>query len=353
MWDELKGQLIDRNWVSKINESELTIRLINDSIISIRSADNYDALRGGKYNFAVLDEAASIDSAAWFQVIRPTLSDMEGDALFIGTPAGRNWFYDLYLRGQSQEDWASFQFTTLQGGRVSPEEVLAAQRDLDPRSFRQEYEATFENYQGSIHYAYGEHNIRSFDQQLDAYEPIYIGMDFNIDPMSAVIATYRNGRLHIFDEIEIFGSNTQELVQEIRTRYGIRRRVNVYPDASGAKRTTNSPGISDHIILQNAGFKLHNGSINPPVAEGYSSVNAALSNHTNDPKLLIDPKCRRVIESLNKHSYLEGTRTPDKKSGFDHMTDSIRYLVHGIMPLRVNLPINIKAPATRSIGRML
>jgi len=350
MWDELKGQLIDRNWVSKINESELTIRLINDSIISIRSADNYDALRGGKYNFAVLDEAASIDQAAWFQVIRPTLSDMEGDALFIGTPAGRNWFYDLYLRGQSQEDWASFQFTTLQGGRVSPEEVLAAQRDLDPRSFRQEYEATFESFQGVIHYAFGEHNIKAFDQ-LGAYEPIFIGCDFNIDPMSAVVAVYRNNVLHIFDEIEIFGSNTQELVNEIRIRYGTNRRINVYPDASGQKRTTNSPGVSDHIILQNAGFKLHTGASNPPVAEGTASVNAALSNHAGPPKLYIDPKCRRLIECLSKHAYKEGTREPDKKSGFDHMTDSTRYLISGIMPLKQLMPINIAPPARRNVGR--
>ena len=81
--------------------------MINGSTITLRSADNYDALRGGKYNFIVLDEFADMNPEAWFSVLRPTLSDMQGHALFIGSPKGRNHFYDLWIDAGVLEDWES------------------------------------------------------------------------------------------------------------------------------------------------------------------------------------------------------------------------------------------------------
>jgi len=135
VWDELKEQLTPLNWVKKINESDLHIELINGSKIYLRSADNKEALRGAKYNFIVLDECADMHPDTWYSVLRPTLSDTQGSALFIGSPKGRNWFYDLWLQGNATDDWSSWQFTTLEGGNVPETEIKAAQRDLDSRRF--------------------------------------------------------------------------------------------------------------------------------------------------------------------------------------------------------------------------
>ena len=155
IWDELKSRLYDRQWIQRVNESDLTITLVNGSKISIRSADNYDALRGAKYNFLVMDEVADIKADCWYQVLRPTLSDTQGDALFIGTPKGRgSWFFDLYQQYKDNTDWNSYQFTTLDGGNVTPEELESAKRDLDERTFTQEYEAKFVDYSGMVFYSF-------------------------------------------------------------------------------------------------------------------------------------------------------------------------------------------------------
>ena len=164
---------------------------------------------------------------AWFEVIRPSLSDRQGAALFIGTPKGRNHFYDLGAKGHDQDEtWQAFQYTTLEGGNVEQIEVAAARADLDERTFQQEYEARFVNYTGLIYYSFERAESVKAYQQKD--EPLIIGMDFNLDPMSAVVMVRRGDVLYAIDEIVAYGSNTDEMVAEIRERY--RERVLIHPD---------------------------------------------------------------------------------------------------------------------------
>ena len=326
IWEELKSRLYDRQWIHRVNESELEITLVNNSRIRIRSADNYDALRGSKYNFVVMDEVADIKEDCWYQVLRPTLSDTQGDALFIGTPKGRgSWFFDLYQQYKENTDWNSYQFTTVDGGNVTEAEIASAQRDLDERTFTQEYLAKFVDYSGMVFYSFDfDRHVKQLPtiDTVDSRVPIRIGMDFNLDPMSAVIALKHHDELRIIDEIVIYGSNTDEMVSEIQRRYP-NRKVIVYPDATGKRKNTNSQGMSDHIILSNAGFKLVTDRANPNVNDSIISVNSAFKND----QVWIDPGCRHLIESLSRYAYKEGTRQPDKGQGWDHLSDAIRYLI--------------------------
>lgn len=351
IWDDLKSQLIERNWVKKINESDMQIWLVNGSTITVRSAETKDALRGGKYDFIVLDEVADMDKDVWFSILRATLSDRRGHALFIGTPKGMgNWFFDLWNNAKTQTDWASWQFTTLQGSNVLAEEIEAAQRDLDAKTFEQEYQAQFVNYAGVIFYAYTPDNLKQHPG-LQQGEPVHIGCDFNVSPITAAAATRTQDGLHFFDEIAIYGSNTNELADEIRKRYGFNRQIFVYPDASGGRKQTSSGGFSDHIILQNAGFKIVVDSINPAVSESIASVNALLCSTMAVRRLLIDPGCRQIKESVLKYVYKEGTRQPDKDNGFDHMADCVRYITHKLYPLRP--VIQNTGKSYRTAGRMV
>ena len=352
IWEDLKDILYSKNWIKKTNESDLSLTLVNGSTITLRSSENKDALRGTKYDFIALDEFADMHPDTWFSVLRPTLSDTGGHALFIGSPKGRNHFYDLWVQGSAQDDWSSHQYTTIEGGHVPEEEIEAAKRDLDARRFEQEYEAKFIQNNQIVFYSFSEDNIVTKPILPEDRTPLHIGMDFNISPMSAIIAQKNKDDIHVFDEIEIWGSNTFEMVKEIKNRYGTQRQMYVYPDASGASRSTNSQGVSDHIILQNNGFKLVANNSNPPVAEAIASVNARLRSHSGEIHLTIDPKCKTLRECLIKHSYKEGTKIPDKTTGFDHMTDALRYLVHGIAPLKQTYT-NSYAPKRMSAGRML
>jgi hypothetical protein len=230
------------------------------------------------------------------------------------------------------EEWASFQYTTIDGGNVLPEEIEAARRTLDEKVFRQEYLASFETFSGRIFYAFDRtYNVIKWEGVTP--RDIHIGMDFNIDPITAVVAVKLNNILHIIDEIKIYGSNTDEMVQEIKTRFP-EKNIICYPDPAGAARKTSAGNRTDHTILRTAGFQVKAPSRHNPIRDGVNAVNAKLRSSSGITSLYIDPKCKYLIECLEKHVYKEGTSIPDKDSGFDHMNDALRYMVDFLFPIR-------------------
>ncbi len=336
VWKKLKNRLQDLNWVQKHNETELTLTLKNGSTISLKGADNYDSLRGVGLDFIVLDEFADIDPQAWFETLRPTLSDKGGKALFIGTPKGiGNWSYELYQNSiDDPQTWSSHQYTTIEGGNVPESEIEQAQRDLDERTFRQEYLATFETYTGRIYYAFDRaKNVIDAEPTAIDLQAIYIGMDFNIDPMSAVIAIRRGEDLCVIDEIRMFSSNTQEIVAEIDSRYPKSKKF-VYPDPASRQRKTSAGGATDLTILQNAGFLVKAPNSHSPVRDRINAVNSRLCDSTGIRRLFITKNCKYTIEALERQTYKEGTSQPDKDSGYDHMNDALGYMVDYIWPLK-------------------
>ena len=145
IWDllmELGQEIISH---SHVNNMEIT--LVNGCVIYVRGADRPDTLRGMDLWFVVLDEYADMKPIVWEQVIRAALSRHKGRALFIGTPKGRNHFYDLYLLGLNESDpeWESWLFYTADNELIDPEEIAAAKRTLSTFSFNQEYMASFDN----------------------------------------------------------------------------------------------------------------------------------------------------------------------------------------------------------------
>ncbi len=335
-WKKLRERIQDLRWAKKINESELTILLKNGSTIALKGADNYDSLRGVGLDFLVLDEFADIDPEAFYETLRPTLADKMGGALFIGTPKGiGNWAHDLYqMPLENPEAWSSYQFTTIDGGQVSESEIESAKRDLDERTFRQEFLATFETYAGRIYYAF-DRKLNVVDGELTPrdLDVIYVGMDFNIDPMSAVIAIRKGDDLCVIDEIRMFSSNTAEIVAEINSRYP-KSKVWVYPDPASRQRKTSAGGFTDLTILQNAGFVVKAPNAHTPVRDRINAVNSRLCDAKGIRRLFIRPQCKYTIEGLERHTYKEGTTQPDKDSGYDHMMDALGYMVDYLFPVK-------------------
>lgn len=336
VWRKLKNRLQDLNWVQKHNETELTLHLKNGSTIALKGADNYDSLRGVGLDFVVLDEFADIAPEAWYETLRPTLSDRSGKALFIGTPKGiGNWAYELYQNSiDDPNTWKSWQFTTVDGGNVPESEIAQAQRDLDERTFRQEYLATFETFSGRIYYNFDRaQNVTVTDITDQDLQAIYVGMDFNIDPMSAVIAIRRGESLSVIDEIRMFSSNTQEAVDEIKSRYP-KSKVWVFPDPAARQRKTSAGGSTDITILQNAGFIVKAPHGHTPVRDRINAVNSRLCSTAGIRHLFFSPKCKYTIEGLERQTYKEGTSQPDKESGYDHMNDALGYMVDYLWPVK-------------------
>jgi hypothetical protein len=318
--------------------------LKNNSTISLKGADNYDSLRGVGLDFICLDEFADIDPEAWFETLRPTLSDKQGKALFIGTPKGiGNWAYEIFQNNlEDPEHWSSYQFTTIEGGNVPQSEIDQARRDLDERTFRQEFLASFETFAGRIYYAFERaHNVRKYEGTTP--DILYVGMDFNIDPCSAVIAAKFGDTLHIIDEVRIFSSNTNEMAQELKTRFP-KSKLWVYPDPAGNQRKTSAGGQTDITILANAGFVVKAPRSHTPVRDRINAVNSRLCDSTGIRHLFVDPKCKYTIEGLERQTYKEGSSQPDKDSGYDHLNDALGYMIDYLFPVRRDINPELLIP---------
>ena len=209
-----------------------------------------------------------------------------------------------------------------------------AKQDLDIRTFQQEYEATFVNYSGMIYYNFSrESNIIEKYQKETAI--LHIGLDFNVDPMSAVVCIIVNEKIIVVDEIQIYSSNTQEMCDEIKNRYK-NKQIVVYPDPSARQRKTSAGGFTDLSILKNAGFDVKCKNTAPLIRDRINAVNAKLKNVNGKNSLFIVKSCKNVIKSIERQIYKEGTHVPDKDSGYDHMNDALGYLIEFNFPLRRN-----------------
>ena len=328
-WKNLK-QMMPPSQIAATNETDLSVELNNGTVAALRGADNYDALRGVGLDFVVMDEFADMHADAWFEVLRPMLADKQGRALWIGTPKGYNHFHDLYRYAQDTPEWGAWQFTTADGTRVAEDEIAAARRDMGEREFRQEFMATFEALAGRVYSNFDrDQNVQDLQ---DNGGTLYIGMDFNVDPMTAVIAVKAADQLHIIDEIEMGDSNTELMAGEIKRRFK-QRNVVVYPDPSGRARKTSAPvGRTDFAILSNAGFDVRAPRQAAPVVDRINTVQAAMKSAEGTRRLFVDRKCKHLIRALDGLTYINNQ--PDKSGGLDHITDALGYLVMGELPLR-------------------
>ena len=359
-WRRLKE--LARPLIVKTNETDLAVELSTGGIIALRGADNYDSLRGVGLDGVVLDEFADIAPEVWNEVLRPALSDRLGWALFIGTPKGYNFAHKTYVEALDKPDWAAFKYTTLEGGQVPLSEVIAAKAELDPKTFRQEYEASFETTGvGKLYYGFArEENVKPV--YYDPALPLMWSMDFNVSPMCSVICQMRDNapniytsnqnlrELFVLDEICLEDSNIPQSCDEFKRRalrYVISGRtlqVNIYADSSGNART--HAGATDFQVIKqqfagDARFHLswHTNTSNPEVKDRVNAVNALILSADGRRRLTIDPRCKELITDLEQvvwkmDSAGNSTGLIDKRDGKrSHSSDALGYLVEKEFPL--------------------
>ena len=148
MWAMLKD--LGRDLIAQAHENTAVLTLINGRKIYLKGSDRPETLRGVGLSYVVLDEYASMKPVVWEQIIRPTLADVKGEAFFIGTPAGKNHFFDLYKDAIDDDDWEAFQFNSTDNPYLPAEEIEASRKTMSSMSFRQEFEASFETGSGGI-----------------------------------------------------------------------------------------------------------------------------------------------------------------------------------------------------------
>ena len=326
-WRQLKT-MVPADVCIKRNESELSVELSNGSIIALKGAENADSLRGVSLSTLVIDEAAYVKQDAWEMVLRPALSDQGGPAWFITTPAGLNWFHDLWEQAQDEGDWETYSYTTVQGGNVPPDEIEAARRTLDERTFRQEYLASFETLSGRVYPDFSDDNVT--DNAKDTGGEIYWGTDFNVSVMAGVLGSRVGDTLHIWDEVSVNQSNTDEVCQLLKARFP-NRRIIAYPDPTGSARKTSSAGRTDHDIIRRYGFQCVSPKAPWAVKDKINATNWMIRTADGHIKLFIHPRCKHTIKALKNVTYKQGADdyVIDKSAGIEHWTDGLGYLILG------------------------
>lgn len=341
MWEELK-KIIPAPFIRKKSEVELIIDLWNGSQIALFGVDKPDGLRGSGINLLCMDEYQDFRPRIFDDILYPLIVDRRGRVVVAGTPKSYNLLYELYLRGfdpaWKKHGWRSWQFVTADNPFIARDEIEQAERNLDPKSFKQEFLASFETMEGKVYYAFSRNfhakNFLPFDPRL----PIWIGQDFNINPMSTVILQPQpSGEIWVVDEIFLKDTSTHELAEVLEDKFfkaEEKKMIEIYPDPAGSARG-HTRGESDLDILRQQGFrKIFYKRKHPLVADRINAVNRMFMTASGETRLFVSAHCRELIKSLEQTVYKEGTREVNKKMGVEHMTDALGYVIDFRFPVR-------------------
>ena len=192
------------------NKSDLIIQFPNDGSVEFFTGERLDNLRGRKFHFVVVDEASFIPNLedGWLNSIRPTLTDYKGRALFLSTPRGKNYFYQLYCK--QDQDWESFKFTTYDNPYIDADEVNDARRHLPEAVFEQEYMA---NPMENAANPFGSNFINLCTKPLSQLEPMYYGIDLakSVD-WTVIIGLDINGNVAYYNRFQKDWATTKETI---------------------------------------------------------------------------------------------------------------------------------------------
>lgn len=346
MWADLK-RVVHPRWMARpALETELAIDLISGSRIQLYGAEDPDSLRGRKLGGVVMDEFADMSPAAWTEAVRPALSDLEGWALFPGTPKSFNHFYEVFQLGQAHTgQWASWQFRTIDNPFINPDEVARARAELDPRTFRQEYEASFEALAGRVYYAF--HRATHVQPvQLQRAVPVAVSFDFNVEPATATLGQRIGDEIRVWREVwtaHAGGEATRasaRAARELLQQAGWSGAVELYGDAAGSARKTTGP--SDHAVIRDVfpGSAWRIKGRSPHVRDRISAVNGRLETMDGRTHCVIDPTCVHLISDLEQVTFAGNGDLDKSNPMLTHISDAFGYWVEAQFPARQVVPIS-------------
>jgi len=337
-WKDMKT-LLKTATVHK-SESDLIITIDNGSEVHLIGLDKPERIEGTPWTWGILDEFADTKAQAWDENISPALDTegLETGADIIGVPDGLNHFFDVseYARSEQDSDWT---FHTWHSSEVlSDKKVEAAKRRLDHRTYRQEYEASFETASGRVYdnYSNNNHTTREFTPGT-----IYWSHDFNFLPMSSFIAQVEGDNVFAVDEIVLEHAVARDAATEFVERYKDYTQcpVILYGDASGRvgeKHGQISNYVEIETILRAAGFKVKRKVplANPSIKDGQNSLRAKILNASGERTFHVNPaKCPILDKGLKTVQLKKGsTFIEDETNAAQHITTAARYFTNVEFP---------------------
>lgn len=346
------------------NWTELTITLLTGTTIRVAGLDRGERIEGGRLvGGVVIDEIANCSPDAWPHHVFPTLSEGRGWAWLIGVPEGRNHYHDLYLRGVAREGGLYESHTWHSSTVLPPEEVAIARAGMDTRTFRQEYEGSFESFEGRAYYDFGPENLRSLT--YDPKRELVFCFDFNTAPgVAAIVQEHEIGTCVIGEVWVERNSNTPLICRRLAQDWGHHQgRVVCRGDATGGAKKTSSVEGSDWDLVKQHLRPTFSGEIqigsrtryrlridvpraNPSERARVNAVNARICSASGERRLFVDPA--RAPHTMRDFDGVEADPAgdlvkPKKGAGalFTHLTDAVGYHVHRRYPLTEGRRVSI------------
>ena len=302
-----------------------------DHTVLLRTILTYQRLRGQNLTAALFDEADTIPMGEATNAMNMALARLRSgnyqQFCAATTPEGYGWAFHTFDK-EATEDTRLIRARTQDNPFLPDTFIPSLQENYSEQLIKAYLEGHFVNLTaGQVYDRFSrEHHVINeipFDIQM---EVLRIGVDFNVMNCNAVVGIKSGNKLIIIDEISK-QNDTDALAQEIKRRYPSNR-ILVYPDASGAARTTINASKTDIAILEGYGFSSMALKSNPFIKDRVATVNALLQNGKGERRLEIHASCSRLIECLELQSYDEKTGDPDKQNGYDHHVDALGYLVY-------------------------
>jgi PBSX family phage terminase large subunit len=320
----------DENGIDySLNENKGWLR-IEDAFWYCYSLDNPDNVRGVEVGKIWNDETRDTSAEA-FHVLTGRLRDKSGinglKARYTSTPFGFNYLYDYFVGDKKTKQHRLIHAPSSANKHLPPEYLESMKNSFDSKIYAQEVLAEFVNVtSGRIYYAF-ERSRHIKTVSYDSRYPIYVGMDFNINPMTATMCQHIDGKIKVYDEIWLSDSNTEEMAALLLERYG--RNLTIIPDATGKALKTSGFGLSDHEILRRRGFKVE-GTGNPFRMDRYNNMNGLFERE----QIEISDKCAKLIRDLEQVTYKEKTTLPETNdASLTHISDALGYFCWYANPL--------------------
>lgn len=337
-------------YATKSSRRDGTFFFGDEVLLKIWSAEAIERMRGTGQFFVVCDEFASWEvpgttlEDAWESIIWPCIDTRwpkQGMGIIISTPRGMDYFYDLYQKELTSNEWKSYHYTYKDSPYLDNETIEANKALMDPLKFAREYEASFEDSGAQVFYPF-DRKIH-IDPTLPDFrrgEVIHAMIDFNVGIMATVCVAIRGNQIHVVDE-STGKRDTPELAQFLYDKYlsdaSLEHKILGYPDPSGrSRRTSAAVGRTDFSILEAHKVRCLARSKAPPIIDSVAAVNRKLMNARGNVELYIHPRCVNTIKSLERTVWLErnpDTAQIDKSGGHEHWTDGLRYGIEYLFPV--------------------
>jgi len=348
-------EILDRAEVAyKYRSSDGRLTLPWGSRVLFRSADNPVRLKGPNLAWVGVDEGALISRAAWEVAIsRIRHPDAKRLSAFITTtPEGFNWLHEEFVE-RRRRGYTVVYSRTSENVHLPKEYVSDLEAAYDPMLVRQYLMGEFVNPAAGRVY-------QPFDRAVHvnpglAYDPglpLALAIDFNVNPLHAAVIQASGDVVMVVDEIVLASSNTYELCNEVRARYG-EIQVVAYPDPTGRARKTagTSEAPSDFAILMSHGFEVRARPSSPAVKDRVNAVNRRLMDASGRTGLIVSDGCRNTIRSFEQTCYKPGSSVVDKAASVEHMTDAIGYFIEYEHPIRPPLRVEYTGIGRKDGGR--